>query len=510
MIKNFLSKPCLTSESIYFLISCFCGAITGSSAPGINLWFFAWIGFIPLLLIIFLEKSYYKTAIYSFGFGFFYHIVALYWFAGLFPLHWMGLNTVESILVVLAVLLIIGIYLSLYVTAFGLSALYLSRFKYLNTFLIPLSWIFFINILTSLGPFAFPWDVIEHSQYQILTFIQIAQFIGGIGLGYIIILFNTACSLLLYHYIEETKENQTSSHKPLNIYAGILSAIIILLMLINYYGFTIISKEEKGHISACVTQAAFPVELFRTGKVTTDIEFKTYLELIMKCPDGLIVVPEGAISTYLRDNTNSHLLKTLKDIAFMKKSHLIIGTYDQNEQGRTNSIIVIDPTYPETRLIPSYHKMFLVPYGEYTPFRKIIPDPLKDFLSISSTKDFAPGKKLKPLKSKLGKIGALVCYEAIFPNMSRKLTLDGSNVIVNASNLGWYHSSFIDKQFIAMCVLRAIENQRYFIVAINNGESAIINPQGKILARTQKNKKGFVSAKIQLKKNLTPYTQWGI
>ena len=178
--------------------------------------------------------------------------------------------------------------------------------------------------------------------------------------------------------------------------------------------------------------------------------------------------------------------------------------------GDTNAILAIEPGYPETKNMPVYYKRHLVPFGEYTPFREILPDFIEKMVSISSSRDFANGKKANLLQTKQLKIGALICYEAIFPYMSRELVNQGAEILVNGSNLGWYHNSIIDQQFISMCVFRAVENNRYFLVAINNGSSAIISPYGEILKLTERNTNSFVSAKITPVKNKTFYTQWGI
>lgn len=92
--------------------------------------------------------------------------------------------------------------------------------------------------------------------------------------------------------------------------------------------------------------------------------------------------------------------------------------------------------------------------------------------------------------------------------MAKEMVSKGAEFLVNVSNLGWFHNSIIDKQFISMCSMRAIENNRYFIVSINNGSSAIISPTGEILALTPKNETSYFSAKIDTIRSLTFYTKW--
>lgn len=506
----------------YLTILFLSGILAAASSPGFNIWFMAWIAFIPLLVIIAIENSHSKSLIYSFVFGFCYYLGALSWFSGLFPLYWLGLSTIQSILLITFVLLFISIYQAMYVCIFGLVASIIFRkLQVAKTVLIPLAWVFVVEVIASKGEFAFPWAMIQYSQYKILTLIQICQFVGGIGLGFLILLFNTACALLILDLIK-FKQSSPETDKPFSLndviknpkfklHAISLGIIALTLILINLYGYERISHhKDNATIAASVTQASFPVEFFRSDIISDKQEFMTYLELILASPNGIIVLPEGAISTYLRDKSNTNFVEGLKSVASMKNSTIVIGVQDKINDGDTNAVLAISPNSPSTEKIPVYHKEILVPFGEYTPFGNILPSLNEDITPSKTNKDFVRGKNNHPLETKFGRVGALVCYEAILPNMFRKLVLDGAEILINVSNLGWYHNSFIHEQFIAICVFRAVENDRYMLVAINNGSSAIIDPYGKILAITPKNIKTFVSAKIEPRTSLTVFTKLGI
>jgi apolipoprotein N-acyltransferase len=494
-----------------FLICALSGLLAGSAAPGIGWWFFAWLGFIPLIVIIGLEPSYRKAGIYAFVFGYFYHILFLWWFTGLHPLHWLGINTIQSILLTILVLLALAFYMALFVALFGFITRTLYELHWGRTLLIPLAWVLVMNVVTAKGPFALPWSMIEYTQYNIKTLIQASHIVGGIGIGYIILLYNTTVAMLILDFLTSKREQTKILNKTLITHGLSLILIAILLIALNIYGYKRIAQPtEPGNITASVLQASFPIELFRTGRLTKKTEFQTYLELIFKAPDGLLVLPEGAIATNLRKETNEKYLSILKAAASSKKSSIIMGTRDALEMGETNAVLVINPEIPTTEEMPVYNKRHLVPFGEYTPFRELLPAPIEALLSISSTSDFASDNKATTLQTNFGKLGALICYEAIFPDFARELTLNGANFLVNVSNLGWFHNNIIDEQFLAICTFRAIENDRFLLVAINNGSSAIIDPTGNIIALTPKNTKALVSAKIKAKSNITFYTLWGI
>lgn len=485
-----------------FLICCIAGCFTGLSAPGFDLWIFAWIGFIPLFVIISTEKSSKKAFIYSFGFGFFYHLIYLSWFAGLYPLGWLGLNPVQGVLLIAFVMAFTAFYMGILSAMAGLCISVIIKWNYIRVILIPYIWIFFLQYLTSLGPLALPWAMIEYTQYNIGAINQIAKYIGGTGLAYIILLINTLLAFAVIRYIRVKPVRRSLYFTQPSLYIVTSIVIIISLLAVGQFSYY---DPVKGKLTATVVQAAFLIDDLKTGKISKDQKVETYLDLIDRSPEGLIVLPEG---TYNSEFKISYDREFFYLAANMKKSTILLGTYDEINGTATNAVVAVNPSNKLPEKIPVYNKNHLVPFGEYTPFREYMPQFLEDIASISAKQDFANGTTLMPLDTPSGKIGVLICFEAIFPHMAKRLVNNGAEILINTSNLGWFHNSIIDQQFIAMAVFRAIENNRYFIVSINNGASVIISPEGKILASTKKNTKGLVSAKIKPINALTFFTKW--
>jgi apolipoprotein N-acyltransferase len=81
-------------------------------------------------------------------------------------------------------------------------------------------------------------------------------------------------------------------------------------------------------------------------------------------------------------------------------------------------------------------------------------------------------------------VGALVCFEAVFPELARELVRNGGELLVNLTNDGWYGRSAAPYQHLAMARWRAVENRRYLLRAANSGVSAVIAPTGRIERRT--------------------------
>ena len=133
-----------------------------------------------------------------------------------------------------------------------------------------------------------------------------------------------------------------------------------------------------------------------------------------------------------------------------------------------------------------YDKEHLVPFGEYTPFGAAIPL-LRDVLQGM---DFSPGRHNTPLRLR-GQgdsellLGALICYEAIFPALAQERVKQGAEILINVSNDGWFRKSSAPLQHLAHAVLRSVEQSRSLARATNTGVTAAIDPFGRVTARLE-------------------------
>jgi predicted amidohydrolase len=110
---------------------------------------------------------------------------------------------------------------------------------------------------------------------------------------------------------------------------------------------------------------------------------------------------------------------------------------------------------------------------------------LYDALNFQESKKLLAGNKLfTPVDSPLGKLGALVCYDLRFPELSRLMTIEGSNALMAPS--GWVQGTMKEDHWLTMCKARSIENGVYLIAPnqVGNifcGRSLIIDPFGIVI-----------------------------
>ncbi|MCS7316527.1 MAG: apolipoprotein N-acyltransferase, partial [Bryobacteraceae bacterium] len=98
----------------------------------------------------------------------------------------------------------------------------------------------------------------------------------------------------------------------------------------------------------------------------------------------------------------------------------------------------------------------------------------------SEAGDFVPGNQLVVLPAGERKIGAFVCYEAVFPELVRRFAAAGAELLVNISNDGWYGRTAARLQHLKIARMRAVENRRWLLRATNDGLTVVVDPAGRL------------------------------
>jgi apolipoprotein N-acyltransferase len=168
----------------------------------------------------------------------------------------------------------------------------------------------------------------------------------------------------------------------------------------------------------------------------------------------------------------------------------------------TNTVIVWNPaTGPADR----HDKEIVQPFGEYLPMPWL-------FRHLSGYADraghFVPRKSSDVVHIAGVPVGVATCWEVIFDREPRKAVLNGAQLLVVPSNNATFNKTMSEQQ-LAFAKVRAVEHDRYVVVAGTTGISAVIAPDGGELARTDFFEPAYLDAQVRLKTRLTPATRWG-
>ncbi|QEP44022.1 apolipoprotein N-acyltransferase [Ectothiorhodospiraceae bacterium BW-2] len=217
---------------------------------------------------------------------------------------------------------------------------------------------------------------------------------------------------------------------------------------------------------------------------------------------ALIIWPENAIPTYYR-HLEADFFTPLAKRASASGSTIISGgiRYRHDGEGYHTSLTVVGR--PEQ----SYHKRHLVPFGEYLPLESWLRGAINFFNMPMS--NFSPGpEQQSPLQVGEWRLAATVCYEDLFAAEMRPLVKEAT-LLVNGSNNGWYGDSLAPHQHLQIARMRSLEFQRPTLRATTSGISALIERDGKVLARSQQFVAATLSGSVQPMTGLTPYLRWG-
>jgi apolipoprotein N-acyltransferase len=168
----------------------------------------------------------------------------------------------------------------------------------------------------------------------------------------------------------------------------------------------------------------------------------------------------------------------------------------------SNTVIVWDPVDgPAER----HDKQIVQPFGEYLPWRSFF-SKLSPYAARAGY--FVPGDGTGVVHAAGVPIGITTCWEVIFDRAARESVLNGAQVLAVPTNNATFDEA-MSEQLLAFSRARAVEHNRYVIVAGTTGISAVIAPDGRELTRTEWFQPAFLDMPVRLKTALTPATRWG-
>ena len=447
----------------YFLILPVLSAVLLSfSFQKFNIFILAWVCLIPLIYCV-LDSKIFFAIMYGFIAGFVFNVISVYW---MFP--FLKINT-HSFFNSLVMSGIVWIYLAAYFVIW--SGLLNFAKKYLKDMQLILFsaavWVVLEYIRTYILS-GFPINLLGYSQSTFYPIIQIADITGVYGVSFLIV----AINMMLYFYIKNKDKKYL-----------VISAIVILSLL--FYGLLRVIKFSGEYGDRKITIGVIQPNIEQQKKwrgnyaaaILNTLRKNAYY-FADKNAD-IIVYPETVLPRRLEESED--VKKMMRDASRFAKLTLIGGMSEENRR-KYNSVFILSQN---GQIIGKYKKRHLVIFGEYLPFRGLLPKFFKSLSSINSTGELSEETELEVFKFNDVTLGINVCSERYYPDLSRNLVLKGANILTNHTNDAWFFDMATPYQNFAMNIFRAVETRKNVIVAANTGVSAIINSNGKSLVKTK-------------------------
>jgi apolipoprotein N-acyltransferase len=163
----------------------------------------------------------------------------------------------------------------------------------------------------------------------------------------------------------------------------------------------------------------------------------------------------------------------LSAIARAVRIPLLVGTPVGEGDKIFNAALLIDP---EGNILQEYRKVHLVPFGEYVPLGPVF-SWLRKFVLMG---DFSPGHEFTVFRpSSIAPFSVLICFEDLFPYLSRRFIREGARWLIVITNDAWFGRSAASLQHLQASVFRAIEGRVWVVRAANTGWSGFIDPAGR-------------------------------
>ena len=195
-------------------------------------------------------------------------------------------------------------------------------------------------------------------------------------------------------------------------------------------------------------------------------------------PVDLILWPENVVNpggVLDFDEAESRVSQVARE----QQASLLPGWFHRAPNGE-NTVNYQTSIDPDGVVVGRYDKVQIVPFGEYVPLRGLI----EIFSDEIPNRDVLRGTEPPVLQTSIGPVGVAISWEAYFDHRSRHAVREGAQLLTNPTNGATYWLTQVHTQQVASNQLRAIENDRWVLMAGPTGLSAIISPNGEVVQRT--------------------------
>lgn len=497
----------------------------------------AWFALVPFFLLIRSTRSPWAIYLGAWVGGYAFWLGAVHWIWWTDESAWLG-----------------WLAMALALSFFWPTFLFLARFAHRRLKLSPMVaapvfWVM-LEYARAYVLTGFPWYYLAHSQYRLVYVTQIADFAGSLGVSFLIAGVNAYLAELLTTPLFRPGASGSWWRRLTFPQRARLAAVGFGLGGTLLYGaYRIHSSSFRPGPRFALLQTG-EVQQYDSDKRKSNPDLQAGLERLVAMasravprPD-LIVWPEtsnpygyftidpqldlkrldelvkqidpeyiAADWTLKRDRINSYFRGWMDALGIPMMVGSTIHDFRASGYSRYNSAILFAKGAGAT--IQTYHKLHLVPFGEYVPLLETFPWLLR-LTPYRGTRTHFLDRGADPTWFDLGpyRLASAICFEDTVPQVVGRLMAEGPggrqpDVLVNLSNDGWFHMTSEHEMHLAVSTFRSIEHRVPLARAVNTGVSAIVDGNGRIIRSMPKDKTGVLVGEVPLDDRTTLYTRLG-
>jgi apolipoprotein N-acyltransferase len=343
----------------------------------------------------------------------------------------------------------------------------------------------------------FPWVPLGNSQVTVLPVAQIASVVGVYGLSALVAFVNAA---LAYAALSRGRQRVV-----------VTAATAVLLAAAGGWGALRIADGSLTREGPVTRVGLIQGNIAQEDKWNPNQArriFTTYLAMTrdaVRRGAEFVIWPESSTPFMFEEDDGGET--AVRDLARETGVPILLGSDQVDRRGESirlfNAAFLIAPNGETTAV---YHKIKLVPFGEYIPFKRLL-----FFVSpvVERLAEFSPGASVVMLPVGSHQVSVAICYEVVYPSLSRAAVAAGSQLLTTITNDAWYGRSSAPYQHFALASMRAIEQGRYLARAANTGISGVVDPYGRVVQQSAIFEQAGLVEEVRLLTTRTIYSRIG-
>ena len=362
--------------------------------------------------------------------------------------------------------------------------------------LAPLVWVA-TELGRTYGILGFPWVLLGYSQVGLVPIVQLASILGVYGVSGLLA---GVSAVAAFSVITRSTGERVAA----------IVSISAIVLVVGLWGNRRVAQGawtsqgptvRVGLIQGNVDQGE-KWNAARSASILQD-----YLGLTRQALDQgseLIVWPESSTPFNFEDDVVA--ADKVRALARASNVPILLGSDQVERRAGTRYYNAAYLVQEDGSIGGVYRKMHLVPFGEFVPFRRVLffVAPL-----VEAVSDFSAGDRPVMLPFKGHFLSAAICYEIVYPALTRDFVRSGSELLSTITNDAWFGPTSAPYQHFAQASMRAIEEGRYLVRAANTGISGIVDPYGRVLAASEIYRPAVIVGSVRLVSAATVYARTG-
>ncbi len=460
---------------------------------GFERFYLEWICLVPVLWAI-REQAPGRAFLLGWAAGIAAHAGGFYWVIGMFR-EFAGMAWPLAGLGLLILAALNGIVFAIW--AWG-TRLITRDTGWSTVWVAPVAW----TAAEKIWPEIFP-NYLGASQYQLSHLTQIADVTGILGVTFLVVYINSTIYAVIDLWLEKRRFAWRQS-----------AALAVVIAVVLVYGeFRMRSVDQQAAVAGKMT-----IGVVQTNRGAGDKRYdpeslltehqQMSRMLAATHPLDLIVWPESVCGIERTSREGELPPRLLDDLRTPLLFGAVLRLWDGDTPQLYNSAVLTDG---KGRILGTYDKMVLVPFGEYIPFGNYFP---RLYSWLQFTGRFKPGENEEPLLIGDRLLSVSICYEDIFPGQIRSLMRGGRDqripeAMFNVTNDSWYGKTVEPMEHLALASFRSIEHRRSLVRATNTGVSAFVDPVGRLVMRSGLWTKETLVGRVPMMRGHTIYAVLG-